>query len=110
MMCIVRQEHVPAVFDLEVETAVHAAIGLHASAQLVRRAAVELCHGHGGNAVLYVDGNGLSQLDILDILYRRDEVEDDGAIRYTDILGVEIAIVPAVLIHFHAFLYVLFHL
>ena len=98
------------VLDLEVETAVDPPVGLHAVAQFFCRTAVELCHGHGGNAVLDVDGYGLPQLYIPDILYRRDEVEGDGAVRYTDILGVEIAIVPAVLIHFHAFLYVLFHL
>lgn len=110
MMAVVGEEHVTRIADLEVETTVHALVSLHSVAYLIGRATVELCHCHCGNSVLDIDWNGLSELDILDILYRRDEVEDDFSILDADILCMEVAFIAAVGVSAHTLLHVWLHL
>ena len=91
MVGIVAEEYQLVGLDLEVEATLHPAIGLHALAQLVGGTSGQLCHGHGGNAVLDVDGDGLSQLHIGDALDGRYEVERNLTVLYTDVLGMEVA-------------------
>ena len=66
--------------------------------------------GHGGDAVLDVDGHGLSELDVLDALDGRDEVERDLAVVDADVLGVEVALVEGIVVAVDAGLQVLLHL
>ena len=110
MVGIVRQQHVAVVLDLEIEPSVHAAVALHALAQFLSRATVELCHRHSSHAVLDIDGNGLSQFYMRHALDGRDEVERYLAVVYPDVLGMEIALVQTVFVDRHTRLYLLLHL
>ena len=107
---IVAEEYQLVGLDLEVETAVDATIGLHTVAQIFGCASVELCHSHGSDAILYVDRYGLSQFDIGHRLYRRHEVEGDGAVPDTDILGMEVAFIQRIVIAAHTLGKVFLHL
>ena len=110
MVGIVAEEGDVLVFQFEVEATVNTAIGLHAIEQFLAVAAVQLCHGHGGNAVFDVDGDGLSQLHVLNALDGRDEVEGDFTVVDDDVLGMEVALVEAVFIDLHPLLHVGLHL
>ena len=65
---LVGNQHMALVLDLEVESAFHPVIGLHAIAQFLSVATVELCHSHSGDSVLNIDRNRMSELYVLDVL------------------------------------------
>ena len=60
MVGIVTEEYQMVGLDLEVETAIHTAIGHDAIAQLLGSTAGQLGHRHSGNAILNVNGYRLS--------------------------------------------------
>ena len=110
MVAVVAEEHVAWVVDLEVEATLHSRVGLHAAAQFLRRAAVELCHCHGGDTILDIDGYGMAQRNLGHRLQRRYEVEDDLAVADADVGSVEVSLVAAVGVGLHPLGYVGLHL
>ena len=81
-------------------------IGLHAVLEFLHRTAIELRHGHGGHAVLHIDGDGLAKLYVAHILNGGDEVERDFPILYPHVLGVEVTLVAAVGVGLHPLLHI----
>ena len=110
MVGIIAEEDHLVGLDLEVEATVHTSVGLHTVFQFLCRTTIELCHSHGGNAVLNVDGDGLAQLYILDILDGRDEVKGNLTIVDANVLSMEIALVEAIVITADTLLQMIFHL
>ena len=107
---IVREEHVLVVLYLEVEASLHSAVCLHAVLQFFGVTSGELCHCHGSHGVFDVDGNGLPELNALDCLDGRNEVECYLSVLDDDVLGMEVALVATVVVNLYAFLHVLLHL
>ena len=107
---IVREEHVLVVLYLEVEASLHSAVCLHAVLQFFGVTSGELCHCHGSHGVFDIDGYGLSELNALDCLNGRNEVECYLSVLDDDVLGMEVALVAAVVVNLYAFLHVLLHL
>ena len=97
------------VLDFEVEATLHAPVCLHAVTQFFGVASGELCHCHCRHGVLYIDGDGLSQLYAFYCFYGRNEVECYLAVVYFHVVGMEVAFVAAVFVHFHTLLHILFH-
>ena len=62
VVCVVGEQDVSAVVYLEVEASVYAAVCLHAVLEFFGCASGELCHCHCCDAVVDVDGHGLSEL------------------------------------------------
>ena len=110
MVSIVAEEHQAGRFNLKVETAVNAMIGLYAVTQLFGIASVKLCHSHSRNGVLDVDGHGMAQGYMLDVLDGRNKVERNVAIVYLHVLGVEVACIECVFVHLHPRFYIGFKL
>ena len=110
VVCIVGQQDVLVVLYLEVESAVNAFVCLHAVAQFLGVASVELCHSHGSHTVLDVDGYGLSKLYVLDVLDRRYKVECNLAVVDVDVFGMEVALVEAVFVYLNTLLALGLHL
>ena len=101
VVSVVGEEDDAVGLQLEVKAAIHSAIGLQPVSKFFCRASVELGHCHGCYAVLDVNGNGLSEAYVADILNRRDEVERNFSVCYFHVAGVEIALVAAVFHHEH---------
>ena len=110
VMGVVAEEDQLISLDLEIESAVNTCEGLHTIFQFLFGAAIKLCHRHCGNAVFDVDGDGLSEFDVGDILDGRDEVEIDFPVADADILCMEVAFVETVVIATDTLLQVLLHL
>ena len=68
MVGIVAEENHLVGLNLEIKATVHTSEGLHTVFQFLLATAIELGHRHSGNAVLNIDGDGLSELDIGDTL------------------------------------------
>ena len=88
---------------LEVEATVHTGKRGHGTANLIGGAAAQLCHSHGRHTVVDVDGDGLAEVDTRDIAHRRDEVEGNLPVVYTNVFSMEIAFVLAIGVHRHPF-------
>ena len=110
VMGIVAEEDQFVGLDLEVEAPVYASKGLHAVFQFLLGTAIELGHRHSGNTILDIDGDGLSEFDVADVLNGRDEVKVDLSVADADILCMEIALVEAVVIASDTVLQILLHL
>ena len=109
MVSIIAQEHMAAVIQLKVETAVNTSIGLHAILQLLGRTTIQLGHGHGGNAIVYINRYRLAELNASHILNGRDEVELYLTIVDGDVLGMEVALLTTVFVDADTLLHVGFH-
>ena len=98
-------------FNLEVEAAVNATVCLHCHTSVPSlEASVELWPWPCRDAVLDIDGHGLTELHSAYGFYGRDEVERDVAVLNHDILGMEVAAVKTVFIHLNTGLHLSFHL
>ena len=104
MVGVVAEEDKAVGLNLEVETTVHTTIGAHAVTQFIGCAAIELGHGHSGNAILNVNGYWLAKYDAGYRLDGRDEVKRNLAVLNLDVLSMEVAFGECVVITANALL------
>ena len=70
MMGVVAEEGDTVVLQFEIETTVHTTVGLHTVTQFLGIASIQLCHSHSCHTVLDIDGHGLAEFHVQDILNR----------------------------------------
>lgn len=110
VMTVVGKENMARCAHLEIEPTVDSLVSFHSTTDLFGSTTVELGECHSGNTILDIDWYGLPEFHILDILYRRNEVESNLAVVDTDTLGMEVARIAAVGIGLDTILDIGFHL
>ena len=108
MMGIVAQEYDFVILDLEIETTVYSVETCHTLLDLFVCRTIEVGECHGCYAILYIDADGNTQLDIINTRVGCNKINKDLTISDTDILCVEISFGTGVTIDFYTGLHIRF--